>query len=502
MSKHSVLPTNHQGQCQGCQSHPRDPTLSGHDAEAFINKACAILRSIYGLTPDNHPDPRLCSDPPPVPLGRTQGLYFPEPLATRQPTVSWYIANLSYYARASAGVFYTALEYLERAKPRFRPVPGDPRTAFVGALILAHRFLEDGSYRTETWARLTGSSSRMISACIEAMFDALEHRLWIGPLPEPNDNRMFSMREGTIFSEEMLGGQRRCSLPSLSVLYGARSVSTTARSSSRSFRAFGDPQSIPSAAESTQPIAGPSNASSVPVTKPVQGLPSPPASPSSSSNTPPPRVAHTSQKVPYLSRRSSYMHTSLSLPPPEKGLFNFSQWQAADQFGAAPSSTGPSYTAPLPPAPLPPTQRPHPHLPPPLVFMKPASIAMRAHESPVFSVAQWCAPIPELAEDSTSEMEVEHEVKTTPPRTPCDSTSGSDPDAFNPSMWAAQASLFPPSTAVLPQMSLATPAPTVKVESPEKKMRYPSATLVPPSSCLDPAWNGRRHSIAVTGTRY
>ncbi|KAF8756623.1 hypothetical protein RHS01_04373 [Rhizoctonia solani] len=445
MSKHSVLPTNHQGNVRAA--------------------TCAILRSIYGLTPTTtlilgyvpilHRTPR--------PYSRT---VFPEPLATRQPTVSWYIANLSYYARASAGVFYTALEYLERAKPRFRPVPGDPRTAFVGALILAHR------------------SSRMISACIEAMFDALEHRLWIGALPEPNDNRMFSMREGTIFSEEMLGGQRRCSLPSLSVLYGARSVSTTVRSSSRSFRAFGDPQSIPNAAESTQPIAGPSNASSVPVTKPVQGLPSPPASPSSSSHH---RLLASLTLLKKYPTFPGVLVICTPVCPCRLQKKDFSIFPNGKPRTSSERHHQVQVQAML--------HLYHLHL-----FPYPAPTPSPTPTPGV--VAQWCAPIPELAEDSTSEMEVEHEVKTTPPRTPCDSTSGSDPDAFNPSMWAAQASLFPPSTAVLPQMSLATPAPTVKVESPEKKMRYPSATLVPPSSCLDPAWNGRRHSIAVTGTRY
>ncbi|CAE6540021.1 unnamed protein product [Rhizoctonia solani] len=487
---------NRQGPC--CQSHPRDPTLAGHDAEAFINRACTILRSIYGLTPDNHPDPRLCSDPPPVPVGRMQGLYFPEPLATRQPTVSWYIANVSYYARASAGVFWTALHYLERAKPRFRPIPADPRTAFVGALILAHRFLEDGSYRTETWARITGSSSRMISACIETMFDALEHRLWIGPLPDPGDNRMFSMREGTIFSEEMMGGQRRCSLPSLSVLYGTRAGPSSTSNSLNIVRTFGDPQGVPIAPSSTiHSVAGPSNSSSIPIAKPVQGLPSPPDSPSSTSNTPP-SVARTPQKVSAPVRRASSVPHPLSIPPSETGLFNFSQWQAAAQFGAAPS-TGSRHSASLPPAPLPSAQRPHSSLPPPLAYTTPVSQFVRAHGSPVFSVAQWCTPIPELSEDSTSEMEVEREVETTPPRTPGDSFMSNDPDAFNPSMWAAQAQA---QATLFPQTSLATPAPTLRVESPEKNMRYPSATLVPPSSCLDPAWNGRRHSIAVSGTRY
>ncbi|KAJ1306140.1 hypothetical protein OPQ81_010851 [Rhizoctonia solani] len=503
MSIRNASAANPKAQCQGCKSHPRDPTLSGHDAEAFINKACTILRSIYGLTPDNYPDPRLCSDPPPEPVGRVQGLYFPEPLATRQPTVSWYIANVSYYARASAGVFCTALHYLERAKPRFRPVPADPRTAFVGALILAHRFLEDGSYRTETWARITGSSSRMISACIESMFDALEHRLWIGPLPDPNNNKMFSMREGTIFSEEMMGGQRRCSLPSLSVLYGTRSASSNTHNSTNGIRAFGDPQGVSVIAASiTHPVAGPSNPSSIPVTKPVQGLPSPPASPSSMSNTPPLLVTRVPKRVSAPVRRASSMSQTISAPPAEMGLFNFSQWQAASHFGAA---TTPSRTASLPPAPLPPAQRPHPHLPPSLPYTTPVSQLVRAHDSPVFSVAQWCAPIPELSEDSTSEMEIEHELEATPPRTPHDSVlnrTSSDLDAFNPSMWAAQATLFPPSRAVIPpQTSLATPAPTVRASSPEK-MHYPSATLMPPSSSLDPAWDGRRHSIAVSGTRY
>jgi hypothetical protein len=310
------------------------------------------------------------------------------------------------------------------------------------------------------------------------------------------------MREGTIFSEEMLGGQRRCSLPSLSVLYGTRSASSSACNNLRSVSAFGDPQGIPNTVESAQPIAGPSNSSSAPTAKPIQGLPSPPASPSSMSNTPPPRVAHVPQKAPSIVRRTGHMHTSLSVPPPETGLFDFSQWQAANQFGAVSSKAGRSCTAPLPPAPLPSTQRPHPHPPPPLPYTVSASMPIRAHESPVFSAAQWCAPIPELAEDS-SEMEIEHEAETTPPRTPPGySITNSDPDAFNPNMWAAQASLFSPAMPAPPQMSLATPAPTVKVESPDKKMRYPSATLVPPSSCLDPAWNGRRHSIAVTGTRH
>ncbi|KAG9123283.1 hypothetical protein FRC07_015145 [Ceratobasidium sp. 392] len=261
-------------------AYANDPTLSGREAESFINHACVVLRSIYGLTPDNQPDARLGAVHPPQLVPRIQGMYFPEPIQTRQPSVAWYIANLAYYARASAGVFYTAIGYLERAQPRFKPIHTDPRTAFVAALVLSHRFLEDGSYKTETWARLSGSSTRMIEACVEAMYDALEHRLWLGALPISAPNNMFSMREGTIFCEEVLSGQRRCSLPSLSVLYGP----------GKGNRAFGDPQSIP--VQAAAPIvevsvAGPSTAPVVPTAKAAQCLPSPPDSPPSASATPP-----------------------------------------------------------------------------------------------------------------------------------------------------------------------------------------------------------------------
>ncbi|QRW12692.1 hypothetical protein RhiLY_11691 [Ceratobasidium sp. AG-Ba] len=444
-------------QCQSCHSHTQDPTLSGRDAESFINHACAVLRSIYGTTPDNRPDPRLCAAPPPQLSRRIQGLYFPEPLQTRQPTVSWYIANLAYYARASAGVFHTAIAYLERAQPRFKPNPADPRTAFVAALVLAHRFLEDGSYKTDTWARLSGSSARMISACVEAMFDALEHRLWIGPLPNPAHDGMFSMREGTIFCEEMIGGQRRCSLPSLSVLYGA----------CRSNRAFGDPQSIPAPIPEA---AGPSTATAAttvavqPVPKAVQGLPSPPDSPSSASATPPLTRATTAQPARHV------------IPMPEvvapasvsvSGNFNYAQWQA----GAQMSTESYEYSAvslPPPPAPNPSIQHTlsQYRLPPPPLHVPPRVV--QPDESPVFDAARWCASESQPQLDRSESMDVD----VSPPDTPADS------DTFNPIVWAAQGALI-------------TPAPTIHLG--EKHVRYPHATLMPPAM-LDPMFHGRRHS--------
>ncbi|KAG8716890.1 hypothetical protein FRC08_008594 [Ceratobasidium sp. 394] len=438
-------------QCQPCHPYANDPTLSGRDAESFINHACVALRSIYGHTPDNLPDPRLSSAPLPRLTVRIQGLYFPEPVQIRQPTVSWYVANLAYYARASAGVFHTAIAYLERAQPRFAPVPSDPRTAFVAALVLAHRFLEDGSYKTETWARLSATSAKMISACVEAMFDALEHRLWLGPLPISAQNTMFSMREGTIFSEEVLGGQRRCSLPSLSVLYGP----------GKGDRAFGDPQSVPvNTAPTTEvPTAGPSTATAT-AAKAVQCLPSPPDSPDSVSGTPPP------PRQP--ARRAISVPEPAPAPAsdPASGNFNYTEWQAGGQTQRS------AISLPPPPAPHPSIQHPHPHpqyrLPPPPLYTTIPRI-VQPDESPVFDVAQWCAPTRERKPRFES-MDVDVSPTSTPPPTAT--------DAFNPLVWASQGALI-------------TPAPTVQIGT--SRVCYPHATLMPPAA-LDPIFQGRRHS--------
>ncbi|KAF8608314.1 hypothetical protein BDV93DRAFT_552154 [Ceratobasidium sp. AG-I] len=488
-----------------CHTRPpptqsQDPTLCGREAESYINHACIVLRTIYGNTPDNLPDPRICADPLPPLTKKLQGTYFPEPLAARQPTVSWYIANLSYYSRASVGVFTTAISYLERAQPRYKPEPVDPRAAFVAALVLAHRFLEDGSYRTETWARLAGGSTRMISAYVEAMFDALEHRLWIGSLPVSANDKMFSMREGTIFSEEVLGGQRRCSLPSLSVLYGASSASGG--------RTFGDPQNLPvststaGAGPSTAPATAATAAATVTVpARPVQGLPSPPASPASSAPGTPPQAlplpaARVIKPLPPARRALSMPRAAAPAPKSQSvaGHFNFAEWRAGDAqpFGHS------AVSLPPPPPPNPSTQYPHFQpvrtFKPPPVYHLPIPRVVQPSDSPAFDVTQWCAPIPELAEDSTTGADMD----ISPPHTPADAfmaapSCGSRPaDTFDPRMWAAQVQVDPTS-------SLVTPAPTVRIgECPEKKLRYPSATLMP---SLDPAWNGRRHSIAVTSTR-
>lgn len=333
----------------------------------------------------------------------------------------------------------------------------------------------------------------MISACVEAMFDALEHRLWIGTLPVSARDGMFSMREGTIFSEEVLGGQRRCSLPSLSVLYGGSAASGG--------RAFGDPQSVPVSASTAE--AGPSTeavATASAPARPVQGLPSPPASPASAPGTPPQPLSLPAARV---TKSLPPARRALSLPQAapvprkqsEAGSFNYAEWRAGDAqpFGHS------AVSLPPPPPPNPPTQHPHLQLsrtfkPPPLYHLPIPRVA-QPDDSPAFDVTQWCAPIPELAEDSSAGADMD----ISPPHTPADSLmaaptcdSRTHADTFDPRMWAAQVQ-------VDPSTSLVTPAPTVRIgESPEKKLRYPSATLMP---SLDPAWSGRRHSIAVSATR-
>lgn len=338
----------------------------------------------------------------------------------------------------------------------------------------------------------------MISAYVEAMFDALEHRLWIGPLPVSANDTMFSMREGTIFSEEVLGGQRRCSLPSLSVLYGA--------SAATAGRTFGDPQNVPVSTSIPTAGAGPSTATTTetapaPTTvpaRPVQGLPSPPASPASSAPGTPPQTlslppARVIKPLP-PARRALSMPRAAPAPKSQSGVghFNFAEWRARD---AQPMGHG---SVSLPPPPNPSTQHPHLQLArsfkPPPVYHLPIPRVTQPSDSPVFDVTQWCTPIPELAEDSTAGADMD----ISPPHTPADAfmsvpNCDSRPaDTFDPRMWAAQVQVDPSS-------SLVTPAPTVRIgESSETKLRYPSATLMP---SLDPAWNGRRHSIAVSATR-
>lgn len=173
-------------------------------------------------------------------------------------------------------------------------------------------------------------------------------------------------------------------------------------------------------------------------------------------------------------------------------MFDFTQWQAAD-----PSQSRRSSVAPLPPPPDPPTQQPQPQpqLPtyvrrqsnPPQTYTLPAPAPrpIRGHDSPVLDVAQWCAPISELAEDAamsestSSEMEVEREVETTPPThwpTPAPTRTHSA------HMWATQACRH---LASHPKPTSSPQRQPSRSNLPKSSMAH--AALIPPSSCLDPA---------------
>ena len=77
-----------------------------------------------------------------------------------------------------------------------------PRRAFLAALILASKFLQDRCYSNRAWAKLSGLPPREVSRCERALGDALEWRLWVGksslPSEEPTRPVLRSRSEGFI----------------------------------------------------------------------------------------------------------------------------------------------------------------------------------------------------------------------------------------------------------------------------------------------------------------
>lgn len=55
-----------------------------------------------------------------------------------------------------------------------------PRRAFLAALILASKFLQDRCYSNRAWAKLSGLPPREVGRCERALGDALQWRLWVG----------------------------------------------------------------------------------------------------------------------------------------------------------------------------------------------------------------------------------------------------------------------------------------------------------------------------------
>jgi len=55
-----------------------------------------------------------------------------------------------------------------------------PRRAFMGALVLSAKFVQDKCYSNRAWAKLCGLPAREVSRCERALGDALGWRLWVG----------------------------------------------------------------------------------------------------------------------------------------------------------------------------------------------------------------------------------------------------------------------------------------------------------------------------------
>ncbi|EIW83131.1 hypothetical protein CONPUDRAFT_143136 [Coniophora puteana RWD-64-598 SS2] len=70
--------------------------------------------------------------------------------------------------------------------PPLPPLPSPllcPRRAFLAALILASKFMQDRCFSNRAWAKLSGLPPREIGRCERALGEALDWRLWVGKLP-------------------------------------------------------------------------------------------------------------------------------------------------------------------------------------------------------------------------------------------------------------------------------------------------------------------------------
>lgn len=109
-----------------------------------------------------------------------------------------------------------SVDPLKRRKTPAKPLPTlpalpspllCPRRAFLAALILASKFLQDRCYSNRAWAKLSGLPPREVGRCERALGDALEWRLWVGKGANNNSEEssrsvMRSKSESVI----MLGG--------------------------------------------------------------------------------------------------------------------------------------------------------------------------------------------------------------------------------------------------------------------------------------------------------
>jgi len=80
-----------------------------------------------------------------------------------------------------------------------------PRRAFLAALILASKFLQDRCYSNRAWAKLSGLAPREVSRCERALGEALEWRLWVGKNTVPSESGGRSITRSRSESMIMLG---------------------------------------------------------------------------------------------------------------------------------------------------------------------------------------------------------------------------------------------------------------------------------------------------------
>lgn len=101
--------------------------------------------------------------------------------------------------------------------PPLPPLPSPllcPRRAFLAALILASKFLQDRCYSNRAWAKLSGLAPHEVSRCERALGEALEWRLWVGKSAVPSESTGRSRSKSTIILGSHVASESSAQYPS------------------------------------------------------------------------------------------------------------------------------------------------------------------------------------------------------------------------------------------------------------------------------------------------